>query len=59
MSFDPGTTGGRSDTRWWVIAKWLQAVQNALASPNAANNPKRSDSKQTLLDKIARAKAGL
>ena len=59
MSFDPGTTGGRSDSRWWVIAKWLKAVQDAEAAPSASNDPKRGDSKQTLLDKIARAKAGL
>jgi len=59
MSFDPGTTGGRSDTRWWVIAKWLKSVQDAAASPNTANDPKRTDTRRTLLEKIAKAKAGL
>jgi len=59
VTFDPGTTGTRSDTKWLVTAKWLQAVQNAAASPNTANNPKRTDTRRTLLDKIAKAKAGL
>jgi len=45
----------RQDTDWTAAVRWLGRVQNSVASPDPANNPKRTDSFWRVLYKIARA----
>lgn len=50
-----GSTPTRTDTKWFRWTRILGRVQNNLASPNAANNPRRNDSLRDIKLKINRA----
>lgn len=50
-----GSTPRNQDTNWTEAVRWLTLVQNSVASPNARNNPRRTDSYWRILLKIARA----
>lgn len=50
-----GDTPRRTDTDWTAAVRWLGRIQNHLASPDPNNNPRKQDSLQQILTKIARA----
>ncbi len=54
-----GAVPQTGDTRLFLLAKRLGAIQNGLASPNSGNNPKPNDTVWMLRRKIVKAKAGL
>lgn len=51
-----GTTPRRSDSQRVLWLKLLVAVQNAKASPDAANDPKRNDPPYRLKFKLTKAR---
>ncbi len=58
--YGSGTVPKSSDTRIFLLSKWLLAIQSALGgSAKAANNPTQADTVKLLETKIAKAKAGL
>lgn len=46
-----GNTPRRSDAKWVVYAKWLGVLQSQ-SGALAANNPRRSDGRRVLQEKI-------
>lgn len=52
-----GDTPHRTDTNWTLAVRWLGRIQNE-SGADPANNPRRTDSFQRILFKIARALGG-
>lgn len=52
-----GETPHRQDTDWTEAVRWLGSLQN-LPGANPDNNPRRTDSLNTILKKIAAALSG-
>lgn len=60
MFFTDHTTPRRTDPRWSVLVKWLQAVQDNLGGAALpANDPRRTDTRRILLQKTDAAKSGV
>lgn len=58
--FSTGTAPNRLDTRWKVLVRWLQAVQDNLAGAAFnVNNPTPRDTRRVLLYKTNAALAGV